>query len=277
MIPINKGLPPRNLVKLGEKHAGNLCAAYDADPKPYRGGKQMGFRNSIYASPAVKRALKVCHFGKCCYCETHIPEPYAYGHVEHWRPKSSSRQERRKESVWPGYYWLAYQWDNLLLSCAFCNSNKADLFPLKNPSARARHHRMRIAREKPALLKPDGGVNPRDHIAFRNETPVALTPLGKMTINVLALDSPKHEERLRHLQIISQARETFIDLVGSVDAKARAHAERARQILEKAIRPDQPYSAMVVDFLKANPLPDPPKSRASAVAPTRRRRIRHND
>lgn len=205
MIAIHKGTAPRDLVRAGEEHAKELCAAYEADPEPFQSGKKMGIRKSIYASRAVKAELEACHHGKCCYCEMRFDDhrPYAYSYVEHWRPKRSSRQEPDEESIWPGYYWLAYSWDNLLLSCAFCNCvNKRDLFPLEDPAARARHHGMRIEDETPAILKPDGDEDPRDHITFDMEVPKGITPLGCKTIEVLGLASEAHGPRLTYLDMI---------------------------------------------------------------------------
>jgi len=258
VIAIHKGAAPPDLVRTGEEHAKVLRDAYDADPELYWRGKGiMEVRNAIYASNEVKAELEACHYGKCCYCETVIPKPYAYSHVEHWRPKSSSRQSRDEKSIRPGYYWLAYSWDNLLLSCVFCNSNnKKDLFPLEDPEVRARHHEMRLADETPAILKPDGDKDPRDHITFRMEEPVGLTPLGRRTIEVLGLDSPKHGPRLKHLADISRAREVSIDLMDSVDPKLREHAEHFRNFVETAVLPEKQYSAMVAAYLETNPLPD---------------------
>jgi uncharacterized protein (TIGR02646 family) len=258
VIRIHKEAAPAALIRAGKEHAEELCAAYDADPDLYVSGqRKLLIKSSIYASRAVKAALDASHHGKCCYCETLIPRPYAYSHVEHWRPKSSARQTRDDESIRPGYYWLAYNWDNLLLSCSFCNSeNKSDLFPLDNPAMRALHHRMSIDDEVPAILKPDGGEDPRDHIVFRLEVPVGLTPLGSNTIEVLRLD--KHEARLTHLKRIRETREYFNYLMNIDDPEAQAWAERFHQELMEAVRPDKPYSAMVADYLEANPLPDRP-------------------
>src|SRR5207248_2110228 len=94
VIAISKGAAPLGLISAGEEHVEELCAAYDADPELYRRGKRMAIRRSIYASDVVKAQLEASHHGKCCYCETLIPKPYAHSHVEHWRPKSSSRQGR---------------------------------------------------------------------------------------------------------------------------------------------------------------------------------------
>jgi uncharacterized protein (TIGR02646 family) len=260
VIAIHKGAPPPTLLSAGKKHADELCTAYDAEPKLYRSGKRkMNVRKSIYASKAVRAALDDCQHGKCCYCETRIQEPYADKHVEHWRPKLSSRQSRNQTSIWPGYYWLAYSWDNLLLSCAFCNrDNKRDRFPLKNPAARARNHRMRIEDEVPAILKPDGGIDPFDHIKFHQDVPVKRTALGRVTIEVLRLDSPKHRRNEYLKEEIERRRQTYIELYQSDDPRVQRVAERARRFLEAAVRPERPYSAMVAAYLAANPLPDRP-------------------
>jgi uncharacterized protein (TIGR02646 family) len=260
VIKIRKGAAPPGLVEAGEDHVRQLCAAYDTDPGLYQDGtRKMAFSSTIYASEAVKAALNASHHGKCCYCETVIQYPYAYPHVEHWRPKERSLQGRHEAPMQPGYYWLAYTWDNLLLSCAFCNSTKkGDLFPLQNPAARARHHGMRIEDETPAILKPDGDRDPREHITFHEEVPVGLTPLGDKTIEVLGLDSQAHEPRLTHLREIQRKREMYIDLMGIDHPAVRRCAELLRQSVEQAVQPEMPYSAMVAVYLEAHPLPDRP-------------------
>src|SRR5262249_38675962 len=68
--------------------------------------------------------------GKCAYCESKftVSQP---GDVEHFRPKGRVVDDNFKpirvqhptkgEIEHPGYYWLAYEWKNLLPSCADCN------------------------------------------------------------------------------------------------------------------------------------------------------------
>lgn len=258
MIRIHKGAAPPSLVRANSKYCKTLCDAYDADPGLYRNGKPMAIRGSIYKTKAVKKALAKCHYGKCCYCETWIPEPYAHSHVEHWRPKSSSRQKRGDKRTWPGYYWLSYEWENLLWSCAFCNSaNKSDLFPLDNPAARAKHHRMSVQDERPSIIKPDGAEDPRNHIKFELDEVIGLTPIGKKTIEVLRLNSKFQEARLTHFKKIREARDRYINLMNSVDPKAREDALHWRRFVEHAAALDQPYSAMVAAYLETYPLPDP--------------------
>ena len=57
--------------------------------------------------------------GKCAYCEAPTTQ-VAYGDVEHFRPKST-------------YWWLAYCYDNYLVSCQLCNQKyKKAKFPIKH-------------------------------------------------------------------------------------------------------------------------------------------------
>ena len=61
---------------------------------------------------------------KCAYCESKVGPTERKGDVEHYRPKSRTRDVNGKlvkimrngvEVNHPGYYWLAYDWNNLLL------------------------------------------------------------------------------------------------------------------------------------------------------------------
>jgi len=53
-------------------------------------------------------------------------------HVEHYRPKGKvtvrtdeNDQTSREVIDHPGYFWLAYEWYNLILSCPYCNTSHA--------------------------------------------------------------------------------------------------------------------------------------------------------
>lgn len=67
--------------------------------------------------------------------------------------------------VYPGYYWLAMDWDNLLVSCSRCNrSYKQNFFPLANESKRAKGPK-EVVFEEPLLLNPCVD-NPSEHLVF---------------------------------------------------------------------------------------------------------------
>ncbi len=83
--------------------------------------KKKKFKYSRYRDDRVKDALKEMCNNKCAYCESTFLHVY-YGDIEHFRPKKfvGTKSDPRV----PGYYWLANDWDNLLLSCLFCNQAK---------------------------------------------------------------------------------------------------------------------------------------------------------
>jgi hypothetical protein len=72
-----------------------------------------------------KRVLRFTDNGRCVYCEG-LYEPGAFSDAEHYAPKGMVTQDRQEVNH-PGYYWLAYEWQNLLLSCKKCNSKHEDL------------------------------------------------------------------------------------------------------------------------------------------------------
>lgn len=73
-------------------------------------------KNSYKTSSIQKKLTEIYHL-KCAYCEKKLLD--SPKHIEHYRPKNI-------------YYWLAYSWDNLLLSCGSCNSVKSDNFEIQN-------------------------------------------------------------------------------------------------------------------------------------------------
>jgi uncharacterized protein (TIGR02646 family) len=71
----------------------------------------------------VRYSLRKLYHNKCAYCEKTEYKP----DVEHYRPK-----KRITKVVGNGYYWLCYEWTNLLPACSECNSKngKWNQFPV---------------------------------------------------------------------------------------------------------------------------------------------------
>jgi uncharacterized protein (TIGR02646 family) len=89
-------------------------------------------RGSVYHSDEVHAALEKLCEGKCAYCESSAIAQSPWD-VDHYRPKG--RVSERPDH--PGYYWLAYEWNNLLLSCVHCNTRKRDKPTWDDPQAGA--------------------------------------------------------------------------------------------------------------------------------------------
>ncbi len=109
----------------------------------------------------VKEALWKHHHGKCCYCERKR-DMKRESDVEHFRPKARVEEETDH----PGYWWLAYDWDNYLLACKNCNQErKKDHFPLLSGGIRAFNAEDDLSGEKPVLIHPIAD-DPGEFIGF---------------------------------------------------------------------------------------------------------------
>lgn len=121
---------------------------------------------------------------KCAYCETRIDRMPV--DVEHFRPKGGVTDLRRemikirdrggREYFHPGYYWLAYAWENLLPSCIDCNRKryhedqdaswgKETCFPVEGENYVWDPSDV-LEVEKPLLINPRF-TNPDAHLEFK--------------------------------------------------------------------------------------------------------------
>jgi uncharacterized protein (TIGR02646 family) len=193
------------------------------------------------------RFLAATH-GKCAYCERKIIPGQRKGDVEHYRPKGRVKKadggivmiNRNGALVeHPGYYWLAYEWENLLPSCLACNrpgtddasgtvTGKADRFPLEGGSWAASPDE--IEHERPALLNP-WRDNPSEHLTFDPLTGVVgyQTERGRVTIEVLGLNRDGLPEARKGACVSTlRAIESFMSgLVRADEGDRRVQEDRA--------------------------------------------------
>jgi hypothetical protein len=147
------------------------------------------------------RFLEAFHW-KCAYCELKILPGQRRGDVEHFRPKGRVMDGDGKHvfsaaDKHPGYFWLAYHWQNLLPSCLACNrpgedpqgfaSGKWDRFPVED-GYWAKTWRD-VVRERPVLLNP-WKDDPNEHLVFDDPTGIIgfKTERGRVTIDILGLN-----------------------------------------------------------------------------------------
>jgi len=117
---------------------------------------------TLYKPKDVKERLFTIYNLKCAYCEKDIDDEPK--HVEHYRPKDI-------------YYWLAYSWDNLLLSCGRCNSSKGKGFKTLEPKVNYNNESFDNIHnlgngydevEKPLIINPEK-ENILDLLIFNNK------------------------------------------------------------------------------------------------------------
>ena len=164
------------------------------------GEGQNQFDPNIYGADRVRASLSKLFCHKCAYCE--FPLDRTDLNVEHYRPKAAVSEA----PAHPGYYWLAYEWSNLLPACEFCNqvrrgppvwpdatrgtsSGKGNSFPLVNEHRRAYSPFDQLSLEEPLLVNPTVD-EPSHHITFDPfGSPVPKTRKGEVSIAVYNLNT----------------------------------------------------------------------------------------
>jgi len=241
--------------------------------------------------------MKNVFYQRCAYCERAISG--YYGDAEHYRPKGAVRRKDAAGDwvlpdceitnpadgqfltiVHPGYFWLAYDWRNLLPSCVFCNSGlgKNDRFEIQQTyvvlvkldpavvEAMAERLRPREsnrwpgyyyltpmdldAKECPLLLNPLNAPDDRDphrHIRFGVRGIVAAiddSPLGQNTIDVFRLKDEELRQARQHAQ--TEFQDKFYDRMRRYDPDTGQ--TDADKLLAEFSQGRYPFSAAVLDF-----------------------------
>ena len=234
MIRIHRPTAPTVLTKKGKAHAGEMCRLYDADPAACKRGEGGLEPNpAIYAHKTVKDALLEAQHGKCAFCECKVTHQQ-YGDVEHFRPKRGYKQKESDDLGRPGYYWLAYEWTNLLVSCSKCNQQfKKNLFPLRRPSRRARCHHDDIAREEPLLIDPSS-EDPATDLTFDREfyRPLPSTRRGKVTIDTFGLNKPDRTEHRQDILAVLMLMSRYRLILVEACRQDPSSGERALELAE---------------------------------------------
>ncbi len=132
---------------------------------------------------------------KCAFCEmTCVTEGQP---VEHYRPKGKAiRSDGRQDA---GYWWLAWNWRNLLFACVTCNSAyKKDHFPLVNDDDALDPLAAPPGNESPQLVDP-ASEDPLDHLQFVEiqegrwiPVPRAGSERGRQSIEITGIGSTTH-------------------------------------------------------------------------------------
>lgn len=146
--------------------------------------------------------------GKCAYCEVSI-KTGQHGHLDHYRPKKKVTVSRKVVKVTDdkgnelehrGYFWLAYDYKNLIPVCVACNcvSNKhnsekkyigkGNEFPVKGFRA---VHEGEEDLEEPLLLNPTmEGIKIEDHLGLDSTGLFKfISDKGEVTCELLGLNS----------------------------------------------------------------------------------------
>lgn len=227
-----------------EQAAKKLHLKQKRDAKPDASNKIYAAQKAFFAS------LDGPFHGKCAYCETlfYMSSP---GDIEHFRPKGRLRDYpsgalvkvtvNQFEDDHPGYYWLAYQSDNLLLSCELCNRptkergggeliGKHDFFPVEGNFRAAQPGDE--AQETPLLINPLL-ENPDDHLKI-DATGVLgnKTERGRVCIELFGLNQRGlPDARREKYQEVKRLLRELVD-----EASRDVGSQRSKELLQKLTR-----------------------------------------
>ena len=295
MIRIRRGPPPAGIgvyagsVKTAVSPAQAEVAramAFFSDPHNYAGDQKLtkrSFAFRVYKDTELAEALERVFGPKCAYCESRFAHVTPKD-IEHFRPKSEI--DTGQASLAPGYYWLAADWDNLLVSCPDCNRGrrfqvpgqpkrirlgKSTQFPLSKEGGRVRSPAEKLAAEETLrmLINPCKD-QPERHLTF-DEGGLVLarvdrrgrpSPKGVASITVYALQRKDlvEERRVTLNQLRTAVEELLLEVQDRnelmkqgitgvlLDNNARK-IQRIKQRLLELFRPEAPYLGLLRDWV----------------------------
>ena len=220
------------------------------------------FKFGAYNDDALKNELRQVFF-KCAYCDSNYSHVYD-GDIEHYRPKG---RVFGKTPAKPGYYWLANNWDNLLLACQHCNQErkhevyctktkekfgKADHFPLSDETKRVTAPDQSFADEDEVRLLINPCIdNPEKHFEYDKETGIIiwLTEMGEKSVDTYALQRPYLvQQRQKQLAIINyhigKVRKALDDLLEDDSDEKNNEYETEYAVLKKYTAKESDYAGM---------------------------------
>jgi uncharacterized protein (TIGR02646 family) len=285
MIKLDRGPAPADILVYAKKTVKNLkgirvtraqreleeAIAFFTNKKNYAKNVKITkekFTFEVYKDPALAAALEKAMGRKCAYCESDFAHVMPKD-IEHFRPKAEITSG--DTTLQPGYYWLAAEWENLLVSCADCNRarnhevpeqpekvklGKETQFPLSDEQRRVRQRRVRTrgafdAEEAVRLLVNPCVDEPGDHLTFDEKGLIHARPdangnesaMGTTSIAVYALQRKELVEK--RLQTLNSFRHQFDQLnylvenhndlktLGASAAKLDANLAQIRAVREE--------------------------------------------
>jgi len=141
------------------------------------------FEHDVVQTAEVVQALVTLGRGLCAYCESLTPTPL----VDHFRPTEEAASLDGRTVARDHYWWLAYEWENLLPTCPKCMSHKGNRFPVKGPRATPAPGRGLPTAEHALFLDPCRD-QPEQSLAYEDGRVVPLDERGATTIEGIALN-----------------------------------------------------------------------------------------
>jgi uncharacterized protein (TIGR02646 family) len=238
VIWVDRGKKQPPAVLTGEESSKASAQAKEHFGQDAAAARQRLFKFApIYGRTEVRADLLDLFERKCAFCESKLDPAVANPITHHFRPKQEAVDAAGKVSR-THYWWLAYEWENLYLSCQRCATAAQAQFPMAGDRAAVGARGAALQSEKPLLVDPCRD-DPDEHLVFKADGSVeAATPRGEHTIAVYALNRrPLVEARRKEIE---NARNRAVE---RGDDREQPYAAAIRQVLGPASAPDAAHEA----------------------------------
>lgn len=237
MIKVERGKAPdflnTEIVDLAIEKMDEFYASSNRNQKRYH----FPFNKEI--DNELKKYLHNVFHGKCGYCETEIKIPTG-GIVDRYRPYNGVRDKNDYHQDL--YWWLTFDWENLIYSCKECSQYKANYFPIKGQ--RAFKDKDDLSKENRLLLNPCED-DPEKHLHYDKMGYIySDTDEGNQTIELLRLDRTSLVENRK------AAQKEIIDIVESIIQKSIKNIPKSQISYLKNIYESEDSSISFLSFKK---------------------------
>lgn len=263
---------------------------FNSPPKDLIDSKWKGLRDAVILEKNNHKSNSKCYrdttldsldtlySGKCAFCERDRGTELE---VDHYRPKKE-RVIQNDPDNHTGYYWLTYEWSNLIPVCSICNRKKSTKFPILTVGTRIKSH-IHIGSsgtpvncydqsilntiELPLIINPETDTTPSSHFSYSPDGLIKpRTRNGASTIEICDLNRKnlvRDRIKLRHC-ITKEIESAIVDYIKH-KSKLTLKGE-LRNIFKRlygGCDPDSPYSLwnsymykrfdlFIVPFLSSN-------------------------
>jgi energy-coupling factor transporter ATP-binding protein EcfA2 len=159
--------------------------AHAGQPSPAGSQRRWPIDDAVIAGPEVLDVLLRSFDGKCAYCETPAEGLRAHRH----RPPQEALNP--DGTVARDHYWfLAYEWENLVPACGECVSHKGQRFPVAGSSrAWGPSSRAELDVERPLLIDPSFD-DPERLVHYEDDGRLAGDERAAASADVMGLNRP---------------------------------------------------------------------------------------
>ena len=234
MIKINRKAPPLDTI-LDRKRETELEKVRSTFCKGCLTHKS--FNSNLWRNKKVKSFIYDSQHKKCCYCER--KRDCGETEVEHFRPKLKV-SECQEHS---GYWWLAYDWKNLLISCKTCNNKKGAQFPLLDEKKRACVENDPIDNESPFLINPLK-EDPEEFIEYDTDNPIMVKAIGKCERGKKTVDDLTD---INNIETMKERREKLNDLKCAIEL---TKIKKDRKYLERHVSQKSSFAGFTKFYLR---------------------------